>query len=78
MVQDLFDSKSKVDNRDKLVLIHHIFDYIAKRAEKMPPSTNKNEFVKILNIVNAILKFNEQIKWGQRLKILAPDQMLRR
>ena len=78
MVQDLFDSKSKVDNRDKLVLIHHIFDYIAKRAEKMPPSTNKNEFVKILNIVNEILKFNEQIKWGQRLKILTPDQMLSR
>ena len=78
MVQDLFDSKNKVDNCNKLVLIHRSFDYIAKRAEKMPPSTNKNEFIKILNIVNEILKFNEQIKWGQELKILTPTQMLSR
>ena len=44
----------------------------------MPPSTNKNKFVKILNIVNEILKFNEQIRWGQGLKILTPKQMLSR
>ena len=41
-------------------------------------STNKNKFVKILNIVNEILKFNEQIRWGQGLKILTPNQMLSR
>ena len=61
MVQDLFDSKSKVDNRDKLVLIHSSFDNIADKADKQPPSTNKQEFVKILRIVNKILAFNEQI-----------------
>ena len=44
----------------------------------MPPSTNTNEFVKILNIVNEILKFNEQIRWGQGLKILTPSQILSR
>ena len=44
----------------------------------MPPSTNKNKFVKILNIVTEILKFNEQIRWGQGLKILTPNQMLSR
>ena len=44
----------------------------------MPPSTNKNKFVKILNIVNEILKFNEQIRRGQGLKILTPNQMLSR
>ena len=44
----------------------------------MPPSTNTNEFVKILNIVNEILKFNEQIRWGQGLKILTPIQILSR
>ena len=44
----------------------------------MPPSTNKNKFVKVLNIVNEILKFNEQIRWGQGLKILTPNQMLSR
>ena len=44
----------------------------------MPPSTNKNKFVKIFNIVNEIFKFNEQIKWRQGLKILTPNQMLSR
>ena len=44
----------------------------------MPPSTNKNEFVKIFNIVNEIFKFNEQIKWRQGLKILTLNQMLSR
>ena len=40
----------------------------------------KNERKKILNIVNKILKFvlNERKQQGQRLKILAPNQMLRR
>ena len=59
-------------------MIHRHFDYIANRAEKMLLSTNKNKFVKILNIVNEILKFNEQIRWGQGLKILTPNQMLSR
>ena len=44
----------------------------------MSPGTNKSEFIKILNIFNEILKFNVQIKWGQGLKILTPDQMLNR
>ena len=78
MLQDLNDSKSIVDNGDKLVLIDKSFDYIADKAKKMPPSTNKNKFVKILNIVNEILKLNGQIRWGQELKILTPDQMLSR
>ena len=78
MLQDLNDSKSIVDNGDKLVLIDKSFDYIADKAKKMPPSTNKNKFVKILNVANEILKFNEQIRWGQELKILTPDQILSR
>ena len=78
MLQDLYDSKSKVDDHDKLVLIHHHFDYIIKKAEKMPPNTNKNEFVKIFNIVNETFKFNEQIRWRQGLKILTPNHMLSR
>ena len=78
MLQDLNDSKSIVDNGDKLVLIDKSFDYIADKAKKMPPSTNKNKFVKILNIVNEILKFNEQIRRGQGLKILTPNQMFSR
>ena len=66
----------KVNNHDKLVLIHCNFDYIANRTEGMPRSTNKNRLVKILNIANEVLKFNEQVKWGNRLKILTPNQML--
>ena len=78
MLRDLFDSKSNVDNHDRLVLIHRIFDYLGSKAEKMLTTTNENKFVKILKIVNEIHKFNEQIKWGQGLKILTPSQMLRR
>ena len=65
----------KVDNHDKLVLIHCNFDYIANRTEGMPRSTNKNRLVKILNIANEVLKFNEQVRWGNRLKILTSNQM---
>ena len=59
-MQDLFDSKDKADNHKKLISFHSSFDYTAKIDEKMPTSTNKYEFVKILDIVNEILAFNEQ------------------
>ena len=78
MLRDLFDSKSNVDNHDRLVLIHRIFDYLGNKVEKMLTTTNENKFIKILKIVNEIHKFNEKIKWGQGLKILTPSQMLRR
>ena len=78
MVQDLFDSKSKLDNYDKPVPIYESFDNIVDKANKLPPSTNKHEFVKMLKIVDKILDFNEQIQKGQGLKILTPSQMLSR
>ena len=62
MFQDLNDSKSIVVNGDKLVLVDKSFDYIADKAKKIPPSTNKNKFVKILNLVNEVLKLNGQIR----------------
>ena len=34
--------------------------------------------LKLLSIVNEIFKFNEQIQWGHRLKVLTADQMLSR
>ena len=49
-----------------------------KSTKKMPPSTNKYEFVKILDIVNEILAFNEQNQWRQGLKVLIPSEMLSR
>ena len=61
MAQDLFDSKSKLDNHEKLVLIHESFDNTADKVNKLPPSTNKHEFVKILKIVSKFLAFNELI-----------------
>ena len=61
MAQDLFDSKSKLDNHEKLVLIHESFDNIADKVNKLPASTNKHEFVKILKIVSKFLAFNELI-----------------
>ena len=73
MVQDLFDSKFKLDNYDKPVLIHKSFDNIADKANKLPPSKNRHEFVKILKIVIKILAFNGQIQKGQGLKLLAPN-----
>ena len=43
----------------------------------MPKDANKEQ-VKVLSIVNEIVKFNEQIQQGQELKIRTPDQMLSR
>ena len=41
----------------------------------MPLSANKQEFVKILSIVNKILGFNEENQRGQGLKTQTPNQM---
>ena len=78
MLQDLFESKTEVDNHDNLVLIDNIFDYIANAAGKMSLSANKQEFVKTMSIVNKILAFNEEKQKGQGLKILTPNQILSR
>ena len=58
MLQGLFYSKSKSDNRDKLVMIHKHFNYPANRATQMPSSADKSKLVQILDIVNKILDFN--------------------
>ena len=44
----------------------------------MPTDTNKKGNIKILEIVNKILDFNEQNQQGCDLKILKPSQMLSR
>ena len=76
--QDLFYSKIKSDNRDKLVLIHKNFDYITGKATQMPSDTNKRKLVKILDIIKYILDFNEKNQQGQGLNILTPNEMLSR
>ena len=76
--QDLFYSKIKSDNRDKLVLIHKNFDYITGKATQMPSDTNKRKLVKILDIIKYILDFNEKNQQGQGLNILTPNEMLTR
>ena len=77
MVQALYNSKSKIENNSILSPIINKFDYFSKKTDKMTKDVYKDQ-VKILKIVDEILKFNEQIKWGQALKILRPDQMLSR
>ena len=77
MVQALYNSKSKIENNSILSPIINKFDYFAKKTDKMTKDVYIDQ-VKILKIVDEILKFNEQIKWGQGLKILTPDQTLSR
>ena len=77
MVQALYNSKSKIENNSILSPIINKFDYFAKKTDQMTRDVYKDQ-VKILKIVDEILKFNEQIEWGQELKILTPDQMLSR
>ena len=77
MVQALYNSRSKIENNSILSPIINKFDYFAKKTDKMTKDVYKDQ-VKILKIVDEILKFNEQIKWGQGLKILTPDQTLSR
>ena len=77
MVQALYNSRSKIENNSILSPIINKFDYFAKKTDKMTKDVYIDQ-VKILKIVDEILKFNEQIKWGQGLKILTPDQTLSR
>ena len=77
MVWALYNSKSKIENNGILSPIINKFDYFSKKTDKMTKDVYKDQ-VKILKIVDEILKFNEQIEWGQELKILTPDQMLSR
>ena len=78
MLQALYNSESKDDNRIKVGLIYGSFKYFENKVEKMLISINKKEPIKVLNIVNKILDFNEQNQWRQGLKILTPSQMLSR
>ena len=77
MVQALYNSRIKIENNSILSPIINKFDYFAKKTDKMTKDVYIDQ-VKILKIVDEILKFNEQIKWGQGLKILTPDQTLSR
>ena len=73
----MYNSRSKIENNSILSPIINKFDYFAKKTDKMTKDVYKDQ-VKILKIVDEILKFNEQIKRGQGLKILTPDQTLSR
>ena len=52
---------------------------LKKEIEEMSKEKRENEKPdKIVEIVEEILKFNKQIQQGKGLKILTPNQMLRR
>ena len=78
MLQDLFETKIKIDNHKKFAPIYDSFESIANRAENKPLGMYKQEYAKILSIVNKILDFNEKNQPGKGLKILTPYQMLSR
>ena len=78
MLQTLYNSKSKADNYDKVSSIYGSFHYFADNVEEKPTCTNKKEEIKILDIVNKILDFNEQNQLVHGLKILTPNQILNR
>ena len=59
------DSIKKVLSKLKRITEYTPKDYVAK--------TEENE--KIIDIVERILKFNNEIQSGQRLKILTPSQI---
>ena len=54
------------------------FGHFAGKIRGLPTDTNKKRNIKILEIVNKILDFNEQNQQGSDLKILKPSQMLSR
>ena len=54
------------------------FGHFADKIRGLPTDTNKKRNIKILEIVNKILDFNEQNQQGSNLKILKPSQMLSR
>ena len=78
MAQVLYDSKSKAVNYDKVNSIDGGFDYLGDNTKVIPASTDKKQIIKILNIVNKVLDFNEQKQKGKGLKILTPIKILSR
>ena len=54
--------QKKADIYGKVALIHKSFDYIAKRAKKMPPSTNKKELSKQWVLFTKFLLLMKKIK----------------
>ena len=78
MVKILYNSKSKGGNNNAVSQIDDSFNYFAKKVIEMPTGTYKKEKIKILDIVNKILNFDEQNQEGSALKFLIPNQMLGR
>ena len=54
------------------------FGHFADKIRGMSTDTNKKRNIKILEIINKILDFNEQNQQGSDFKILKPSQMLSR
>ena len=54
------------------------FGHFADKIRGMLTDTNKKRNIRILEIINKILDFNEQNQQGSDLKILKPSQMVSR
>ena len=79
MAKKLFEIKDKKKNNDFVEEFKNRWSRLKDKIKEMPENEKENKKPdKILKIVEEILKFNEQQQSGQALKILTPQQMLKR
>ena len=79
MLKGLYKTNDPNKNNIKANLIKSGFKDLKEEIKKMPKEERENEKPdKIVEIVEEILRFNKQKQEGQGIKILTPNQMLRR
>ena len=77
--KDLYKTNDREKNNAIVSLIKSELKDLQEEIENMSQEERENEKPdEIVEIVEEILKFNKQKQSGQRLKILAPSQMLSR
>ena len=79
MTKQLYETKNKKENNELVNVIKSGLIDLKDEIKKMSEDEKETEKPdKILEIVEEILKFNEQKQQGLGLKILTPNQMLSR
>ena len=79
LLKGLYKTNDPNKNNIKANLIKSGFKDLKEEIKKMPKEERENEKPdKIVEIVEEILRFNKQKQEGQGIKILTPNQMLRR
>ena len=79
MLMYLNKTKDKTKNNELVNVIISVLKDLKEEIKKMSEAEIENEDPEsIVEIVEKILKFNEQNQQGQGIKILTPNQMLNR